>query len=66
MKGRRDNGIPDPRLNNTEVPRQQMPQQQIPTGPALIEGVERTNVMMVCPNQRAGFTQHNPYAIDVN
>ena len=35
-------------------------------GSALIEGVERMNVVIVCSNQRAVFTQHNLYAIDVD
>jgi len=28
--------------------------------------MERTNVAMVTPQQRAGFPQRNPYAMDVN
>ena len=44
-----------------------MPQQQIPTGPALIEGVERMNAAMVRPQkQGAGFPARNPYAMDVD
>jgi len=43
-----------------------MPQQWVPTGPAPMEGVERTNVAMVTPQQRAGFPQRNPYAMDVD
>ena len=35
-------------------------------GPSLIEGVERTNVVMMCPNQRTEFTQCNPYTIDID
>jgi len=35
-------------------------------GLAPMEGVERTNVVMVCSNQRAGFAQYNLYAMDVN
>jgi len=31
-----------------------------------MEGVERTNVVMVCPNQEVGFVQCNPYAIEVD
>ena len=31
-----------------------------------MEGVERTNVVMVHPNQRAEFAQHNLYTIDVD
>ena len=43
-----------------------MPQQQVPTGLALMEGVERTNAAMAIPQQRAGFSQRNPYAMDVD
>jgi len=46
--------------------RQELPQQQVPTGPAPMEGVERTNAAMATPQQRAGFPQRNPYAIDVD
>jgi len=35
-------------------------------GPALMEGVERTNAVMVTPQQRVGFPQRNPYAMDVD
>jgi len=28
--------------------------------------VEKTNIVMVCPNQRVGFAQCNPYAIEVD
>jgi len=31
-----------------------------------MEGVERMSAVMVYPNQRAEFTQCNPYAIDVD
>jgi len=31
-----------------------------------MEGVERTNAVMVHPNQRVGFVQCNPYAMDVD
>ena len=31
-----------------------------------MEGVERTNVAMVTPQQRAGFPQRNPYAMDMD
>jgi len=31
-----------------------------------MEGVERMNMAMVNPQQRAGFPQRNPYAIDVD
>ena len=43
-----------------------MSQQQVPTEFVPIEGVERTNVVIVSPNQRAGFAQHNPYTMDVD
>ena len=43
-----------------------MPPQQAITGPVLIERVERTNVVMVTPQQRAGFPQRNPYAMDMD
>jgi len=46
--------------------RQKASQQQVPTGPALIERVERTNMVMVCPNQRVRFAQCNPYTMDVD
>jgi len=67
-----------PRQNQQEVFRQQIPQpqvwlrrqeapqQQIPTGPVPMKGVERTNAVMVHPNQRAGFAQHNLYVIDID
>jgi len=35
-------------------------------GPAQIKEVEKTNTVMVCPNQRAEFVQCNWYAIDVD
>jgi len=35
-------------------------------GPALMEGVERTNAVMVNPQQRAGFPPRYPYIIDVD
>ena len=31
-----------------------------------MKGVERTNIVIVHPNQRAGFTPCNPYIMDVN
>ena len=31
-----------------------------------MERVERIEVVMVCPQQRAGFVQRNPYAMDVD
>jgi len=46
---------------------QELPQQWVPTGPAPMEGVERTNAMMARPQQQgAGFSQRNPYAMDVD
>ena len=46
--------------------RQKVQQQQVSVGSAPIEEVERTNVRMVCPNQRAGFAQHNLYTMDMD
>ena len=43
-----------------------MPQQQVSTGPALMERVKRIDMVMVYPQQRVEFTQCNPYAIDVD
>ena len=31
-----------------------------------MEGVERTNAAIVTPQQRAGFPQRNPYAMEVD
>ena len=31
-----------------------------------MEGVEKTNAVMVCPQQRAELPQRNPYAMDVD
>jgi len=31
-----------------------------------MEGVERTNEVMVCPQQRVGFAQWNPYTMEVD
>ena len=28
--------------------------------------VEKTNIVMICPNQRARFSQYSPYAMNVN
>ena len=78
MRGQRDNGVPAPRLNSAEAPRQQipwpqfwprrkeMPQQQVLTGFAPIEEVKRINLVIVCPNQRAVFVQYNLYAMDMD
>jgi len=41
-------------------------QQQVQTGSALIEGVERMSAVMVCPNHRAGFAQCNSYTMDMD
>jgi len=43
-----------------------MPQQQVPIGLTLMEEVERTNAVMVYPNQRAKFAQYNPYTMNVD
>ena len=67
-----------PRQNQQGVFRQKMPQPQVwprrhkalqwqaSAEPALIEEVERTNAVIVHPNQRAGFAQCNPYTMDVD
>jgi len=31
-----------------------------------MEGVEKTNIAVVTPQQRAGFPQRNPYTMDVD
>ena len=48
--------------------KRQIPPQQVTTGPALIEGVERTNVVMVRrQEQRVGAApRRDPYAMKVN
>ena len=46
--------------------RQEMPQQRVLAGPTLIEGVERTDAMMIRLQQRAGFVQCNPQAMDID
>ena len=46
--------------------RQETPQQRVPTGPAPMEGMKRTNAAMATPQQRTGFPQKNPYTMDVN
>jgi len=79
LRGKKEtNGAPTPRLNQQRAlgqsllwsqvwpRRQEMPQQWVPTGPAPMEGVERMNVAMATPQQRAGFPQRNPYTIDVD
>jgi len=79
LRGKKEtNGAPTPRLNQQGVlgqslpwpqvwpRRQELPQQWVPTEPALMEGIERTNAAMATPQQRAGFPQRNPYAMDVD
>jgi len=78
LRGRINNGALASRLNNGETQwqqfpqpqiwlrRQKMPQQLVQTGLALMEGVERTNVVIMHSNQRVGFTQYNSYAMDVD
>ena len=47
--------------------RQEMLPQQVTTGPTLMEGVERTNVVMAkLWQQGAGFPPRNPYTMDVD
>jgi len=78
LKGRKETtGVPTQRSNQQGAPgqllprpqvwprRQETPQQRVPTGPAPMEGVERTNAVMATP-QRTGFPQRNPYAMDVD
>ena len=36
------------------------------TGPTPIEGVKRTNIVIVYSNQRTGFALYNLYTIDVD
>ena len=40
--------------------------QQATTGLAPMEKVERTEVVIVHPQQRVGFAQRNPYTMDVD
>ena len=75
---KKTNGAPAPRLNNQGAPRQALlwpqiwprrqktPQQRVPTELAPMKGVERINAAMATPQQRTGFPQRNPYAIDVD
>ena len=62
LRGKKENnGVLAPRSNNQEVPgqilprpqvwsrRQEMPQQWVPTGPAPMEGVKRTNAVIANP-----------------
>jgi len=46
--------------------RQEMPPQQATTGPTPMEEVERTDAVMICPQQRVGSIQRSPYAMDVD
>jgi len=50
----------------TWLRRQEILQQQIPTEPALMEGIERTNVVIVYPNQKAESVQQNPYTMNMD
>ena len=43
-----------------------MPPQQVTTGPTLMEGIDRTEVVMVYPQQRTEVIQRNLYAMDVD
>ena len=43
-----------------------MPPQQVITGPTLMEGIDRTEVVMVCPQQRTEVVQRNLYAMDMD
>jgi len=36
------------------------------TGDSTTVDVKRTNTVIVCPTQRTGLTQHNPYIMDVD
>ena len=79
LRGRKNNnGALAPRSNQQEVSRQilpqpqvwprrqEQPQQQVQTGPVPMEEVERTNMAMATSQQRAGFPQRNPYAMNVD
>jgi len=78
LKSRRNNRALVPRSNNAETNRQQLLQPQVwprrqeilqqwtLAGPALIERVERINIVMVCFNQRIEFASYNPYAIEID
>ena len=43
-----------------------MSQQWVQTGSTPMEGVEKTNAVMVHPNQRVGLVQCNPYTMEVD
>ena len=49
-----------------QLRRQEIPQQQILTGPALMEDIERINTVMMCPTQRVEFALHNPYTMNMD
>ena len=46
--------------------RQEMPPQQVTTGPTLMEGVKRTNTVVRNQGQKIGWPRRNPYAIDID
>jgi len=46
--------------------RQEILLQWTTTRPALMEGVERMNVVIIYPQQREEVAQRNPYAIEVD
>jgi len=78
LKGKREsNGVLTPR-SNQEVQRQillrsqvwpkrqKISQQWVPMGPTPMEGVKKTNMAMMKPQQtRVGFPARNLYAIDI-
>jgi len=80
LKGRKEtNGAPALRSNQQEAlgqslpwpqvwpKRQKLPQQWVLTGSTLMEGMERTNAVMARPQQQeVGFSQRNPYVMDVD
>ena len=40
--------------------------QWVLVGPTPIEGVERTNIVIVCLTQQTGFALHNLYIMDID
>jgi len=75
LKGRREQMGGTPKLEQRQIlpqplvwQRRQMPPQQVTTRPALVEGVERTNAVMVRePGQEMGAPpRRNPYAMEVD
>jgi len=46
--------------------RQEMPSQWVTTGPTPMKEVERTNAVILYPQQREGIAQRNPYAMKVD